>query len=131
MGRANGDPALVEECIELLKRAERPLLLSGSGVLWSGGAGELQAFVEAVGVPFYTTPQGRGAAPEDHPSFFGAARSTAFREADVVFVVGTRLSYVFGHGRAPRFRGLGEVRDDQHRGRRDRAQPAHRRRAGR
>jgi len=103
MGRTNADPELIVECVELLKKAERPLLLSGSGVLWSGGAEEMQSFVDALGIPFYTTPQGRGAAPEDHPFFYGAARSTAFREADLVFVVGTRLSYVFAHGRAPRF----------------------------
>ena len=103
VGRANADPALVEECVALLKRAERPLLLSGSGILWADAGGAMQAFVDAVGVPFYTTPQGRGAVAEDHPFFYGAARSTAFREADLVLIVGTRLSYVFGHGRAPRF----------------------------
>ena len=103
MGRSNADPALVDECIDLLKKAERPLLLSGSGVLWSDGASEMRAFVDATGIPFYTTPQGRGAVAEDHPFFYGTARSSAFREADLVFVVGTRLSYVFAHGRAPRF----------------------------
>lgn len=41
--------------------------------------------------------------PEDHSTFFGNARSRALREANIVLVVGTRLSYVFGHGQAPRF----------------------------
>jgi thiamine pyrophosphate-dependent acetolactate synthase large subunit-like protein len=100
-GRPHADPALVAECVELLRRAERPLLLSGSGVLWSQAAGEMQALVDALGLPFFTTPQGRQA--EDHAAFYGAARSTAFREADLVLVAGTRLSWMFGHARAPRF----------------------------
>ena len=60
-------------------------------------------FVDATGIPFYTTPQGRGVIPEDHPFFFGHARSTAFKEADLVLVVGTRLNYVFSYGKPPRF----------------------------
>ena len=55
------------------------------------------------GIPFYTTPQGRGVIPEDHPSFFGQARSLAFKEADLVLVVGTRLNYVSSYGLPPRF----------------------------
>lgn len=93
----------ISEVIERLRTAERPIILSGSGVLWSEGAAELQQFVEATGIPFYTTPQGRGVIPEDHPFFFGLARSKAFKEADVVIVLGTRLSYVFNYGLPPRF----------------------------
>jgi acetolactate synthase-1/2/3 large subunit len=54
-------------------------------------------------VPFYTTPQGRGAIPEDHPFAYLTARSAAFREADLILVVGTRMNYVIGHGLPPRF----------------------------
>jgi acetolactate synthase-1/2/3 large subunit len=79
--------------------------LSGSGVLWSQAAEQLQTFVDASGIPFYATPQGRGAVPEDHPYCYAQARSTAFRDADCVLVIGTRLNYVFGHGKAPRFSG--------------------------
>lgn len=103
LSRPSLDAAMVEECLSLLGRASRPLILAGSGIMWSDAAGELQTFVEAAGIPFFTTPQGRGAVPEDHESFYGNARSTAFKEADLVFVIGTRLNYVFGQGRAPRF----------------------------
>lgn len=50
----------------------------------------LTKFIDTTGIPFYTTPQGRGVVPEDHPRSFPGARSLAFREADVVLVVGTR-----------------------------------------
>src|SRR6202790_4510497 len=80
-----------------------PLLVTGSGILWSGATAETQAFVDATGIPFYTTPQGRGVIPEDHPRSFPAARSTAFREADVVMVVGARANSMLSFLRAPRF----------------------------
>lgn len=41
--------------------------------------------------------------PEDHRCAFPNARSSALREADLVLVLGTRLNYVFGHGKSPRF----------------------------
>ncbi|MFN0300060.1 MAG: thiamine pyrophosphate-binding protein [Burkholderiales bacterium] len=89
--------------VDLLKRAERPIILTGSGVLWSQADEALRKFIEATEIPFYTTPQGRGVVPEDHRCFFGHARSKAFKEADLVLVVGTRLNYVFSYGRPPRF----------------------------
>ncbi|MGE0679860.1 MAG: thiamine pyrophosphate-binding protein [Candidatus Binatia bacterium] len=101
--RPAGDPALVKRAIELLAKAQHPLLVTGSGVLWSGAAAELRQFVEATGIPFFTTPQGRGVIPEDHPRAFPAARSMAFREADVVLVIGARANSMLSFLRAPRF----------------------------
>ena len=93
----------IEAVIELLSQANQPVLISGTGVIWSDAAAELQAWVEAAGIPFYTTPQGRGVIPEDHDLCYLTARSTAFREADLIMVVGTRMNYVVGHAAPPRF----------------------------
>ena len=101
--RPAGDPDLVRRTVDLLARAERPVLISGSGILWSDAAAELQALVDELGIPFYTTPQGRGVVAEDHALCFSHARSTAFREADVIIAVGTRLNYVIGYAQPPRF----------------------------
>jgi len=98
-----GDPDTVRKAVRLLKAAERPLIISGSGVLWAGASQALRAFVDHTGVPFFTTPQGRGAIPEDHPLAFLNARSVAFREADVLLVIGTRFNVILGFGRPPRF----------------------------
>jgi len=100
--RPLGDPQLVDRAIALLEKAERPVLIAGSGILWSAAAGELQAWVERSRMPFWTTPQGRGVIPEDHPLCFLNARATAFGAADLVFVIGTRLNYVIDFGRPPR-----------------------------
>jgi len=101
--RTLGDPNAVREAVALLARAERPVIIAGSGVWWSDGARELQTFVEATGIPFYTTPISRGLIPEDHALAFLNARSTAFTEADVVLAVGTRFNWVIQFGRPPRF----------------------------
>lgn len=101
--RTLGDPELIQSAISLLSESEKPIIVSGSGTLWSDAASELQSFVELTGIPFYTTPQGRGVIPEDHNRSFLHARSTAFREADLVFFIGTRLNYVVGYGQTPRF----------------------------
>ncbi len=101
--RALGDTGAVREAIALLARAERPIVIGGSGVWWSDGAGAFQAFVEAAGIPFYTTPISRGTVAEDHPLSFLNARSTAFSEADLLVVVGTRFNWVIQYGRPPRF----------------------------
>src|SRR5439155_3619888 len=87
----------------LLAGARRPLVLTSSGVLWSGAEKELRDFIEATGIPFFTTPQGRGVIAEDHSRSFPAARSTAFREADVVLVIGARANSMLSFLRAPRF----------------------------
>ena len=101
--RPRGDPDMIAEAIRLLNQAERPLVLTGSGILWSAAEAELREFVERAGIPFYTTPQGRGVVPDDHALSFLTARATAFREADLLFVIGTRVNYVIGHLAPPRF----------------------------
>jgi thiamine pyrophosphate-dependent acetolactate synthase large subunit-like protein len=100
--RPPGDQHLVERALALLERSDRPIVISGSGVIWSEAAAELQTWVEESGIPLWTTPQGRGVVPEDHPLCFLNARATAFREADLVMVIGTRLNYVIDFGRPPR-----------------------------
>ncbi len=101
--RVLGDPGLVQDAVNALARAERPLIVSGTGIIWSQASDELEQFVNETGIPFFTTPQGRGAVPEDHPRCFLSARSMAFREADVMVFLATRFNYVISHGQAPRF----------------------------
>ena len=101
--RPLGDKGAIQEAIALLSRAERPVILGGSGVWWSDGAAAFQALVEATGIPFYTTPISRGTVPEDHELAFMNARSKAFTEADVLLTVGTRFNWVIQFGRPPRF----------------------------
>ena len=96
-------PEAIERAVALIASARRPVIMSGSGVLWAQADLELGEFVDMSGIPFYTTPQGRGVVPEDHPLYFAGARSTAFRDADLLIVIGTRQNYVTNHLRPPRW----------------------------
>lgn len=86
----------VERAVEMLAAAERPIIISGSGIIWARASEEFEKFVDTTGIPFWTTPQGRGVVPEDHPLCFLNARSSAWREADCALIIGTRNNYVIG-----------------------------------
>ena len=101
--RPQGEPASVARAIDALADAQRPVVVSGSGILWSEAHEELAQFVRQTGIPFYTTPLGRGVVPEDDPLCFLAARSSAFKNADVALVIGTRPNYVIGQLLPPRW----------------------------
>ena len=101
--RPLGEPAQVDALVDALANSRQPLIVSGSGVIWSRAWDALAAVVEKAGIPFYTTPQGRGVLPDDHPYSFLTMRSSAFRDADLIVVVGTRMNYIIGHAAPPRF----------------------------
>lgn len=103
--RPLGNPARVDELVAAFAKAERPLIVSGSGVIWSRAWDDMKQLVEAAGIPFYTTPQGRGVLPDDHPLSYLTMRSSAFRDADLILVLGTRMNYIIGHAAPPRFGG--------------------------
>lgn len=100
---AAGDPAMIEKAIGLLAAAERPIILSGSGVVWAGAENALARFIDRTGIPFFTTPQSRGVVPEDHDLAFLGARSTALAQADAVLLLGTRTNFIIGYAQSPRF----------------------------
>ncbi len=107
--RPLGDPRQVDALVKALAEAKQPLIVSGSGVIWSRAWTEMQQFVEAAGIPFYTTPQGRGVVPDDHPCSFLTMRNTAFADADLIIVLGTRMNYIIGHAAPPRFGGKAKI----------------------
>jgi acetolactate synthase-1/2/3 large subunit len=103
MPRPAAAPHEIAAFAALLRQAKKPVILSGSGIIWSQASEAMQRFVEAAGIPFFTTPQGRGVIPDDHRLSFPPARASALREADLVIVLGTRLNYIWGQGATPRF----------------------------
>ena len=48
------DSAEIDRAIALLRSAERPVIIAGSGIWWSGAEGELQEFIETASLPLYT-----------------------------------------------------------------------------
>jgi 2-hydroxyacyl-CoA lyase len=93
----------VEAALDLLEKAQRPLVLVGKGMAWSRAEDEVRAFIERTQVPFVRSPMGKGVMPDDHPLSAGAARTLALQEADVVFLMGARFNWIFHFGLPPRF----------------------------
>ncbi len=89
--RSQGDPRAVSRVVDLLERAERPLLVGGDGVFWSQAAAEMKELAELTQTPVYTRRAAQGAVPEDHPlAVRGAWKKPFTGRADVVIAVGFR-----------------------------------------
>jgi acetolactate synthase-1/2/3 large subunit len=96
---ARPSAASVDRAAELLKRAERPLIVAGNGVNLARAQAELLAFAEATNIPVATTVTGKGAFPEDHRLSLGiigwvgtSAANHAGRGADLIFSIGSRMT---------------------------------------
>jgi acetolactate synthase-1/2/3 large subunit len=90
--RSQGDPRQIERALELLQRAERPLIAGGDGIFWSNAAPELGEFAELAHIPTYTRRAGQGAVPEDHPlAVRGACKKPFTGRADVVLAIGFKF----------------------------------------
>ncbi len=100
---AAADPDSITRFGDLLARAERPLVMAGSGVYWDDAAADLARFAERAGVPVFMNGAGRGCLPSDHPLAFSQARGFALSTADVVIVLGAPLDFRLGYGRPPTF----------------------------
>jgi acetolactate synthase-1/2/3 large subunit len=97
------DPDDVVRLAHLISRAERPVVMAGSGVYWDDAASALATFADASGVPVFMNGAGRGSLPPDHPSAFAQARGWALGNADLVLVLGAPLDFRLGYGRPPTF----------------------------
>jgi acetolactate synthase-1/2/3 large subunit len=90
--RSAGDPALLKQAAEALRKAERPLICAGGGVLSAEAWAELQALAEMLEAPVVMTSNGRGALSDRHYlAHTGLSGQRLLPEADVVLAVGTRF----------------------------------------
>jgi oxalyl-CoA decarboxylase len=96
-------PEAVQRALDLLARAERPLILLGKGAAYAQADADIRAFVEKTGIPFQPMSMAKGLLPDDHPQSAAAARSHALAQADVVMLIGARLNWLLGHGRSPQW----------------------------
>ena len=94
-----GDPADIEKLADILVASERPAVLFGQQV-WSSGSHQAAIdFVRALDIPAYMNGASRGMLPEGDAHHFDRTRSDAFKEADVILIVGTPFDFRMGYGR--------------------------------
>ena len=99
------DAAQAEKIIDMIQAAQKPLIIAGSGVWYSGGEDDLRNLVEKTGIPVFTSANGRGTVSDEHPLCFESSLAirpggalVANMSADLVILLGARISlyYIFG-----------------------------------
>lgn len=99
IARARADRAALERAAEIIRGAERPVVIAGGGVIYSDATDALVAFAEATGIGVGVTQAGKASFPHEHDLALGALGASGSRfangiaqEADVVIGVGTRYT---------------------------------------
>lgn len=92
------DAGDVQEAVELLLKAERPVVYVGGGVIKADASRELRVLVDLLGAPVVTTLMARGALPDSHPLCLGMpgmhgsyAAVTAMQRSDLLIALGARF----------------------------------------
>ncbi len=96
--QSQGAQAAIEQAVDLLLEARRPLILAGHGCTLAGAGSPLIILAELLGMPVATTPQGKGVIDETHPLCLGPTGrdgvypgNRAARGCDVLLALGTRF----------------------------------------
>jgi thiamine pyrophosphate-dependent acetolactate synthase large subunit-like protein len=96
--RMGAEGGAIERAAELLRDAERPVVMAGTDLYWGHGEGELLALIQELRIPVFLNGLARGCVPSDHELFFSRARSHALKNADVALVVGVPMDFRLGFG---------------------------------
>ena len=92
-------PEAVARALDVLKGAERPLIILGKGAAYARADDEIRAFVEKSGIPYLPMSMAKGLLPDTHPQSAGPARSLVLKDSDVVMMIGARLNWLLSHGK--------------------------------
>ena len=97
--RARADKSILQQAAELIRKAKKPVIIAGGGVIFSEASKELKKWVNRTGIPVTETFAGKGSLNFDEPQNLGAAGVTgtpgaiaACKEADVIIGIGTRYT---------------------------------------
>ena len=67
-------PESVRRAVEVLAKAERPLIILGKGAAYAQADADIRAFVEETGIPFLPMSMAKGLLPDTHEQSAAAAR---------------------------------------------------------
>jgi thiamine pyrophosphate-dependent acetolactate synthase large subunit-like protein len=98
-GRLPGDSKLIVAAVETIAKAERPVVMGGSGIYWSEAGRTLAQVAERLNAPLYLNDMGRGCVTQDHPLFFSRSRGQALENCDAALFVGVPMDFRLGFGR--------------------------------
>jgi len=103
-------PDDLQEILELIITAKKPVLIGGHGVWWSGSEGKLEQAGSTLNIPVFNVPYHQKLLGEEHPAYMGLAdihqyppSKFALQESDVVVMIGGRLDNQMNFGNPPFF----------------------------
>lgn len=95
------DRVAAAKTAQLLRTAQKPLIIAGSGAGYAKAGPELQKLIEKLGAPLYTINMARGIVSDEHPLCFGLAHPSrngaatqAYQDADLILILGHRISLI-------------------------------------
>ncbi|RXZ64834.1 thiamine pyrophosphate-binding protein [Pelagerythrobacter rhizovicinus] len=94
-------PDAVSKVLDMLRSAERPVIIAGGGVMLTDSGDRLRRLAELTSVPVIASQKALGVLPHDHPLYGGAAAGLAAAAAsgdaaDAVLLVGARMGMFLG-----------------------------------
>ncbi len=95
MRRPIAEEKSITQAVEMIQKAQRPLIVVGAGANRKRTSNILSQFIEITGIPFFSTQMGKGVVGEDHDLFLGNAALSAndylhcaVEHADLIINVG-------------------------------------------
>ena len=93
-----GHPAQVKKVFERIKKAERPVLYIGGGMVYADASRELLKFAKETSIPVTTTLMGLGSFPSEHVLSLGMlgmhgtySANMSMHETDLMIALGSRF----------------------------------------
>jgi acetolactate synthase-1/2/3 large subunit len=102
--RPEADLGDVNNAIQKLLQAARPIIVAGGGIIRSQAEAEVVALAEKLSLPVVTSLNGKAAIPENHPLSVGVCgtysrwcANRAVAQADLVFFIGSHTGSQVTH----------------------------------
>ena len=94
-----GNKQQLSKVIQAIKRAKKPIICTGGGVILGNGEDHIRRFCEKFNIPCVSTMMGIGVLPKAHPLYFGMLGNNgkpyanrAIALSDLMIIVGARIA---------------------------------------
>ena len=108
--RAWPDPSSLSKVIKMVEQAERPIIIGGHGIWWSGSESFLEQAGNKLKIPIFNVPYHQKLLGEENEAYMGLAdfhqyhpSKQAIHESDLILMIGARLDNQMNFGNAPFF----------------------------
>ena len=108
--RAWPDPSALELVLDMVKKANHPIIIGGHGIWWSNAEKKLEAVGKKMRLPIFNVPYHSKLLGEECEAYMGLAdfhqyhpSKPAIHEADLILMIGGRLDNQMNFGNPPFF----------------------------